>query len=278
MSDLEVAAGDTSDDEVSGMLRAPAPAAPAAELPKYGRGGPAAAPAHIQTNEWYHTSSLLLADIIGTGILSLPGAFAKLGFAGGSVLLLISYALNLYTGVLLARLKLWFPAARSYGVLMGEAFGPRGKVYGYAVLTTYIFGILGNYQIVVARSLQGMLWDRDLCRPTAGLVGALLMLPGCQLRTLKSVSYLSVISFLTIVIVVAICAEEVVEEGVLKGSERVAWNPDLEYAQGFTAISSYIFAFSGQKIYLELMAEMREPAHFRRSLYALRLYWPAAVP
>jgi hypothetical protein len=130
VSDMEAAAeGSVADDgERVGMLSGNDPTGD----PK------AATPAHTQTSEWYHTSALLLADIIGTGILSLPGAFAKLGFVGGTGLLLVSYFLNLYTGILLARMKLWFPAARSYGILLGDAFGPRAKVYGYFVLVSYI--------------------------------------------------------------------------------------------------------------------------------------------
>ena len=84
-----------------------------------------------KTNEWYHTAALLLADIIGTGILSLPGAFAKLEYGGGIALLCITYPMNLYTGVLLARMKQWVPRARSYGDLLGEVFGPVGRIYGY---------------------------------------------------------------------------------------------------------------------------------------------------
>ena len=55
-----------------------------------------------------------------------------------------------------------------------------------SVLLTYIFGLLGDYQIVVARSVQGMLWQYDVCRPIAGLIGSAVMLPCCQLRTLHN--------------------------------------------------------------------------------------------
>ena len=43
-----------------------------------------------------------------------------------------------------------------------------------------------------------MFWQYDVCRPIAGLIGSAVMLPCCQLRTLHKVSYLSVVSFLTI--------------------------------------------------------------------------------
>ena len=43
----------------------------------------------VRTNEWYHTAFLLLADIVGTGVLSLMGAFAKVGWLPGVLLLLV---------------------------------------------------------------------------------------------------------------------------------------------------------------------------------------------
>ena len=36
----------------------------------------------------------------------------------------------------------------------------------------------------------------------------------------------------------------------------------------FSSASKFVFAMGGQKIYLEMMAAMREPTHFPRSLYS----------
>ena len=65
-------------------------------------------------------------------MLSIPShAGGSAGYGGGVALLCITYPMNLYTGVLLARMKQWVPRARSYGDLLGEVFGPVGRVYGY---------------------------------------------------------------------------------------------------------------------------------------------------
>ena len=42
-------------------------------------------------NEWWHTAILLLTDIIGSGVLALPGAFARIGWFFGIVLLIVCY-------------------------------------------------------------------------------------------------------------------------------------------------------------------------------------------
>ena len=36
----------------------------------------------------------------------------------------------------------------------------------------------------------------------------------------------------------------------------------------FSSVCKFVFAMGGQRIYLEMMAAMREPSHFPRSLYS----------
>ena len=42
-------------------------------------------------SEWWHTAMLLLADIVGSGVLGLPGAFARIGWFFGILLLIVCY-------------------------------------------------------------------------------------------------------------------------------------------------------------------------------------------
>jgi len=111
-----------------------------------------------------------------------------------------------------------------------------------SVLLTYIFGLLGDYQIVVARSVQGMFWQYDVCRPIAGLIGSAVMLPCCQLRTLHKVSYLSVVSFLTIVAVVAVCTHDLIAEGRDETAHRELVNGRSEFCKIDVALSRDLFA------------------------------------
>jgi len=58
---------------------------------------------------WWQTAFLMIADIVGTGILALPGNLAKLDWALGLSCLFVFYPLNFYTGDLLKRLHLAYP-------------------------------------------------------------------------------------------------------------------------------------------------------------------------
>ena len=42
-------------------------------------------------NEWWHTAMLLMANIVGGGILGLPGAFARIGWCFDILLLIVIY-------------------------------------------------------------------------------------------------------------------------------------------------------------------------------------------
>ena len=42
-------------------------------------------------NEWWHTAMLIFADIVGSGIIALPGAFARIGWFFGILLLIVCY-------------------------------------------------------------------------------------------------------------------------------------------------------------------------------------------
>ena len=42
-------------------------------------------------SEWWHTAMLLPADIVGSGVLGLPGAFSRVGWVFGILLLVVCY-------------------------------------------------------------------------------------------------------------------------------------------------------------------------------------------
>ena len=42
-------------------------------------------------NEWWNTAMLLMVNIVGGGVLGLPGAFARIGWFFGILLLIVFY-------------------------------------------------------------------------------------------------------------------------------------------------------------------------------------------
>jgi len=120
---------------------------------------------------------------------------------------------------------------------------------------------------VLSNAMQDMFFHWELCRPVAGLITACLLVPTNQLRTLNGLALLSVFSFVTILGTMAIYLGVVLTE---KGGDVPCSSDTLAPVSGVMplakVISKFVFAFSGQKIFLEMQAEMANPAEFVRSM------------
>ena len=126
---------------------------------------------------------LLVADVVGVGIMEIPGNLARVGWVIGLPALLIFLPLNLYTGVLLGRLAQIFPDEQtvSYGALGGAVFGATGRIVVGVIVYTKILLALGAFLLVLTQGLQGVFHGSALCQP----VGSLHQNPGGR-HTLKA--------------------------------------------------------------------------------------------
>ena len=221
---------------------------------------------------WILAGLLLVADVVGVGIMEIPGNLARVGWLVGLPVLAIFLPLNLYTGLLLGRLKLVFPneASASYGALAGAVFGPVGRVAIGAIVYTKILLALGAFLLVLTQALQGVFNDVELCQPYVSLFAGVVLLPLNQLRTLTGVAIISAVSFVTVLAAIAICVVSLLAganpkyEGPDAASEAVATSSD--FFTTFAAGSGFVFAYVGHAIYLEIASEMKRPERFSRAL------------
>jgi len=91
-----------------------------------------------------------------------------------------------------------------------------------------------------------------------------------QMRKLENCATLCALSSMAMVVAIALCMSEVLRSGCSAGSASSS-APALDVWSGFGAISTYMLAFAGQNIFLEIMSEMREPTKFS---WALNLAMP----
>ena len=80
-------------------------------------------------SEWWRTAVLMVAQMMGTGVLGLPYAFAQLGVVPALAALLALALGAVYSGTLLGRLRLAVPHARVYADLGGAALGEGGRAF-----------------------------------------------------------------------------------------------------------------------------------------------------
>ena len=241
--------------------------------PAAGDEGAAAAAAPHSQSEWRFTALLLVADIIGTGILSLPGAVNELGSALGLTWLCLALPLNVGSGMLLYRARMDCAAATgvkptTYGEAFSALYGPNHPLCGlsYAILYSYIVFVLGDYLIVLAKSVQAAFYGVVICRPVAAAVSCVALLPLAQLRTLHAVSWSSIVGTSTILIALGICFNDVAMSGPAETAMPAV--APLGFIPTTSTMSGFLFTCGGQKIYLEMMAEMRQPSDFPRALAA----------
>mmetsp|Transcript_2973 Transcript_2973/g.12041 ORF Transcript_2973/g.12041 Transcript_2973/m.12041 type:complete len:497 (-) Transcript_2973:28-1518(-) len=235
---------------------------------------PAGLPAPIRQSHWLQTALLLMADIVGAGVLSLSGAVRRMGSYTGLVLLGLFIPLNVVTGLMLWKVRYGLRDIRAgdvpsstYGELFDTLFG-RSHWLSYAAYFTvylYIFLACADYFLVLAKSIQEAVFTVDLCRPVAGALGACVLVFGNQLRTLDGVSFVSIFGSATILMVLAICAGTIVtgkssdelHDDEKSGGDLLSLTP---------TVGAFLFSSGGQKIYPEMMAEMRNVGHFPRAL------------
>ena len=77
-----------------------------------------------------------------------------------------------------------------------------------------------RYMVVMSRSIQGVFYKTDMCRPVAGILSCLILFISNQARTLRNIAFLSIVSFVTIFIVLTICLHDIEDDGVVPDSKH----------------------------------------------------------
>jgi amino acid permease len=223
---------------------------------------------------------MMIADVVGLGILTLGSAMADLGWVWGLILMTAMLFVNLYSGLLLSKVNCMYPEARDYPELgtavLGPTFGRTVAVVNYVTM----FFILGDY-LLTTGSLLSMIFNSlvSVCPYVWTLVAVVLILPMHQLRSLTETTPLLTINGITITVAVFLAlgylystgsaplAEEYWGEdsgGVIPGNSY-AVPPDMKPANFLNGLSMLTFAYAGQFLYVDMMNEMEDPRQFPKA-------------
>lgn len=210
---------------------------------------------------------LLIADIVGSGILALGYAFVRLGWIFGIIAGVIWLPLNIYAGLLLLEAKLHHKHSFTYAEL-GAAVMNGSKAAKYIVsfvVYLFILMVLANYLLIMAESLQNVFATTfpNVCKYWFSLISVGLLIPIVQIRTLNSTKILLIINItsLTISILTALSSlfitgvEQSLEANHAK-TEVIA--SDLTFLTFFDGLAIFAFAYSGSILYVEIMSEMKD--------------------
>lgn len=217
---------------------------------------------------WYGTTIVLLSEVMGTGILSLPYASKILGWGTSLMALPLFAIIASYSGWLLWRVQQERSSLHSYADAAKALVGPRfGSFTEISMLVSW--GALAIYYMIAASDGLEDVISSNMCQYQRTFLVVLILVVPCQCRDFYSISkYLSLPSTLAIVFSVLIIASNLLffNTNETPVTTTVAPPSDTTLFDYLMALSAFCFAYQGQSIYLELISEMKEPRHFPRAV------------
>mmetsp|Transcript_71531 Transcript_71531/g.221200 ORF Transcript_71531/g.221200 Transcript_71531/m.221200 type:complete len:491 (-) Transcript_71531:37-1509(-) len=223
------------------------------------------------------TAGIIIADVVGAGILSMGVAVSKLGWLLGSIVLALLLSLNVHVSLLMWRVRMGSPAAYTYLDLASAAFA-RAPVWQRRLVEDvtlgaqqlFIFLALAVYSLSIGRALGTLFYgELRLCLPLLVALGLLGFLPvQVSARSLGQYRSLILVNVLTIAGSVVIPLVHMAAAGVgetrAQGSAMRAL-ADFSVGGMLSGVEVMNGAFSSQLMLVEIMAEMRDPSEFPRA-------------
>lgn len=221
---------------------------------------------------WLTAAQIMIADMIGVGVLTLATVMSDLGWVMGISFIILFFPINVYTSLLLWQVRKIYPQSVSYIDMSRYSFKNWGKFMSRitAILVyLHIFMVLSDYLLVIGQSLGLIFYDFKICKPWWMLIGCFCILPFNQIRLLNSTKILCWVNMATITMAVFLTLGYLIVEGIEqtleKGAVKELVNENLDIWIFSRAFSKIAFSYAGQFIYLEIMAEMKEKNHFPKT-------------
>ncbi|XHG02506.1 hypothetical protein AWENTII_005856 [Aspergillus wentii] len=221
---------------------------------------------------------VMVAETVSLGVLSLPKAVAGLGLAPAIVLLVGLGILATYTGLIIGQFKTRYPQISNMadaGEVLAGRFGR--EALGFAQILFLVFVMASH--ILTFTTAMNTITESATCSIVFGVVGLIISFVCSIPRTLEKMSWLSLVSFISILASVFIT---MIAVGVQNNGAPMQVTVETDLIHGFTAVTNIVFAFSGHAAFFGLMAELKDPRDFPKALCLLQsidisLYIIAAI-
>ncbi|MCJ1311721.1 hypothetical protein MMC25_005394 [Agyrium rufum] len=146
-------------------------------------------------------------------------------------------------------------------------FGIWGRrIFGFAQATFLIFLMASH--LLTCGIMLNTLSDHAFCTVIFNLIGAVASFVCCLPRKLEAVSYMAILSFLSIVTAVVITMARAAVENPGGAALDPLATPSL--SAGLLAVMNIIFAYAGHVAFFGFMAEMKEPKDYRKAIRVLQ--------
>lgn len=228
---------------------------------------------------WVQGATVMLAENISLGILSLPAVLTQLGLAGGVVAIVLLGIISTYSGYVLWQYKMRYPHINNYGDLGEQLLGRFGKEFFGAAYVIYCIFCMASHLLTFTIAMN-VLTKHATCTIVWGVVGLFIFAVLSAPRTLGGLSWMSAISFLSIfsavmLTIIALAVGPSAAAGLIAAKQTT-------FPAAFNSATNIVFAYGGHVAWISFIDELRVPMDFPKALVAqqtmdLVLYTIAAV-
>jgi len=219
---------------------------------------------------WALTGLMTVGMIMGTGVLALPAAVAGLGYVLGILFCLLFGILAGYLGIILGETRLRFcPNVTSYAELSYRLVSEKfGNFTRYAMYLNW-WSILPLYMLTTIESFRAAFYWTNICYSVWGLLAMGLLIVPIQMRSYHSISYIVAISDISVIVIIVLILIVLGAEGqnTPSGFKHSVGPPTGSFLSRYGNISTIIFAYQGQSVFLEMMSEMKDKREWPKALW-----------
>ncbi|KAL3140245.1 hypothetical protein ABBQ38_004517 [Trebouxia sp. C0009 RCD-2024] len=213
---------------------------------------------------WILTMFVMVAEMFGLGILTLPADFARLGWAIGLGLVLLFCLGTMYSGLLFSQLGSKVPHARVYEDFAAASLGKHGRWLVYSTVYLVIFLDPIIFHLTATQSLQQIFYQKNVPLWVAGLAVSAIMLPLSQLQDIGDVSLVSILGTLGMLTSVVIATLKLLMMEVKGPRQHEAVHSD-GFNVACVALMDIVFTFGGQQNWMRYIGGMRKKSDFKYS-------------
>lgn len=232
-----------------------------------------------QSEGWLGMSWIMLADVVGTSVLTFAGVAKMLGWVPTGLLIVGLAPASIFSAILMSRThsiirRIHGVNARSMGEIARYAFKSGDSTADSAAIAVYIavygFAYLGNaaYLITLGEAFQGSFYNQGFCLPTAIVLTCLVLAPVVVARRrLVDSTWLCFANLFLILAVLAIVMTQMYFTGQRQDAQRFLFAEHLDFVTLFGASTNVLYSYTGHWMYFELMADMDKPEDFPKALW-----------
>ncbi|VDK86267.1 unnamed protein product [Onchocerca ochengi] len=239
---------------------------------------------------WLVASIIVVADLVGGGLVAMPAAFHDTGMTIGCIFLVLIAIFFTSTAHLLSQawsiMRNRWPVYKThcrqpYPEIGMRSFGPKMRSFTVFCVNTTLFGVTTVYVILSSSIFHKVLVHFGIRIHFCLLliILAILILPITFLKSPADFWVVLAISLLCTVIAAVLIAVGITQDYSLC-KPTVVYKPASFYA--LYSLGTFVFAYSGHHVFPTIQHDMHEPKEFSKSVllgffWACCLYIPLSV-